>query len=216
MVLPSFTSAICTPISASAPCRICFGLVGDLKYDICVLTGDYRGKTFGPFDKSLEYIDELRRRLTTPVYAVLGNHGQHSHERQPWKRWGSGCCSTRAKRSRRRNQTIYLAGVDDAHFLPGRRYREGRGANSKDAFSILLSHTPEIYQQAANEHFDVMLSGHTHGGQLCLPVGFRSAGSDIAEIDERRRLALRRDGRLHVGGRRHQRIAGPTELSHRK
>ena len=36
-------------------------------------------------------------------------------------------------------------------------------------FSILLSHTPEIYQQAAHAGFDVLLAGHTHGGQICLP-----------------------------------------------
>ena len=38
-------------------------------------------------------------------------------------------------------------------------------------FSILLSHTPEIYRQAAHAGFDIMLSGHTHGGQICLPGG---------------------------------------------
>jgi predicted MPP superfamily phosphohydrolase len=37
------------------------------------------------------------------------------------------------------------------------------------AFSILLSHTPEIYRQAAHANFNLMLSGHTHGGQICLP-----------------------------------------------
>ena len=36
-------------------------------------------------------------------------------------------------------------------------------------FSILLSHTPEVYRQAAHANFDLMLSGHTHGGQICLP-----------------------------------------------
>ena len=35
-------------------------VVGGLQYDICVLTGDYRGKTYGPFEKSLEIIDELQ------------------------------------------------------------------------------------------------------------------------------------------------------------
>jgi transposase len=34
--------------------------LGGLQYDICVLTGDYRGKTYGPFEKSLEIIDELQ------------------------------------------------------------------------------------------------------------------------------------------------------------
>ena len=35
--------------------------------------------------------------------------------------------------------------------------------------SILLSHTPEIYRQAAHADFDLLLCGHTHGGQVCLP-----------------------------------------------
>jgi uncharacterized protein len=33
----------------------------------------------------------------------------------------------------------------------------------------LLSHTPEVYRQAAHAGFDLLLSGHTHGGQICLP-----------------------------------------------
>jgi hypothetical protein len=49
-------------------------VVGGLQYDICVLTGDYRGKTYGPFEKSLEIIDELQAQLKGPVYGVLGNH----------------------------------------------------------------------------------------------------------------------------------------------
>ena len=49
-------------------------VAGGLQYDICVLTGDYRGKTYGPFEKSLEVIDELRAQLKGPVYGVLGNH----------------------------------------------------------------------------------------------------------------------------------------------
>jgi uncharacterized protein len=36
---------------------------------------------------------------------------------------------------------------------------------------LLLSHTPEPYRQAAHAGVDLMLSGHTHGGQVCLPGG---------------------------------------------
>ena len=36
---------------------------------------------------------------------------------------------------------------------------------------MLLSHTPELYRQAAHAGFDLMLCGHTHGGQICLPGG---------------------------------------------
>jgi hypothetical protein len=38
-------------------------------------------------------------------------------------------------------------------------------------FSILISHTPEVYRQAALAGFNLLLSGHTHGGQICLPGG---------------------------------------------
>jgi hypothetical protein len=48
--------------------------------------------------------------------------------------------------------------------------KAGSGIPSK-AFSILLSHTPEIYQQAAHADFSLLLSGHPHGGQICLPGG---------------------------------------------
>ena len=40
-----------------------------------------------------------------------------------------------------------------------------------DSTAILLSHSPEPYQRAAHAGFDLMLSGHTHGGQICLPGG---------------------------------------------
>jgi predicted MPP superfamily phosphohydrolase len=46
--------------------------------------------------------------------------------------------------------------------------KAGSGIPSNE-FSILLSHTPEIYQQAAHADFSLLLSGHTHGGQICLP-----------------------------------------------
>ena len=43
-------------------------LVGGLQYDLCVLTGDYRGKTFGPFDAAMEGVARVRAHLKEPVY----------------------------------------------------------------------------------------------------------------------------------------------------
>jgi uncharacterized protein len=40
-----------------------------------------------------------------------------------------------------------------------------------DEFSILISRTPDVYRQAAHADFNLLLSGHTHGGQICLPGG---------------------------------------------
>jgi predicted MPP superfamily phosphohydrolase len=39
----------------------------------------------------------------------------------------------------------------------------------QDVLNILLSHSPDLIHEAANQNVDLMLSGHTHGGQICLP-----------------------------------------------
>jgi predicted MPP superfamily phosphohydrolase len=67
------------------------------------------------------------------------------------------------------NQRIHLAGIDDAHFYRVDNIEKAALSIPADEFSILLSHTPEIYQQAAHADFNLLLSGHTHGGQICLP-----------------------------------------------
>jgi predicted MPP superfamily phosphohydrolase len=72
---------------------------------------------------------------------------------------------------RRDHATIYLAGIDDPHFYRLDDLCRAANAIPAGAVSILLSHTPEPYQRAAHAVFDLMLCGHTHGGQLCLPFG---------------------------------------------
>jgi predicted MPP superfamily phosphohydrolase len=69
----------------------------------------------------------------------------------------------------RGDQQIYLAGIDDAHFFRVDNIEKAALPIPNGSFSILLSHTPEVYRQAAHANFDLMLSGHTHGGQICLP-----------------------------------------------
>ena len=69
----------------------------------------------------------------------------------------------------RGDQRIYLAGIDDAHYYRADNIEKVASEIPHDGFSILLSHTPEIYRQAARAGFNLLLSGHTHGGQICLP-----------------------------------------------
>src|SRR5262245_49554580 len=49
-------------------------LLPSLKYDICVLTGDFRGATYGPFDAVVEGMAQICAQLRSPIYGVLGNH----------------------------------------------------------------------------------------------------------------------------------------------
>jgi predicted MPP superfamily phosphohydrolase len=143
-------------------------LVGGLQYDLCVLTGDYRGKTFGPFEVAIEGVAKVRAHLKQPIYGVLGNHD--TIQMVPaMEAMGIRMLINECEVIARGDQRIFLAGIDDAHFFRVDNIEKAALQIPNDEISILLSHTPEIYRQAAHANFNLMLSGHTHGGQLCLP-----------------------------------------------
>ena len=143
-------------------------LLPELHYDLCVLTGDYRGKTFGPYDATIEGMARMRAHLAGPVYGVLGNHD--SIRMVPaLEAMGIRMLLNETERLVRGTQRIHLAGIDDAHYYRVDNIEKAAVQIPDGEFSILLSHTPEIYRQAAHADFDLLLSGHTHGGQICLP-----------------------------------------------
>jgi predicted MPP superfamily phosphohydrolase len=145
--------------------------IHDLEYDLCVLTGDFRAGTHGPIEPALTALKQVRAHWHKPVYAVLGNHDSIRmvpamedmnirvllNESVPLKQEGDA---------------IYLAGIDDPHYYRSDNLEKACGDIPMDAVSILLSHSPEMYRNACHAGFDFMLSGHTHGGQICLPGGF--------------------------------------------
>jgi predicted MPP superfamily phosphohydrolase len=143
-------------------------LVGSMQYDVCVLTGDYRGRTFGPFQPALDGVARVGTHLKQPIYAVLGNHD--TIQMVPGlEAMGIRVLLNECETIVRKDQRIYLAGIDDAHFFRVDNIEKAALKIPRGEFSILLSHTPEVYRQAAHANFDLMLSGHTHGGQICLP-----------------------------------------------
>ena len=143
-------------------------LLPDLAYDLCVLTGDYRGKTFGPFAATLEGLARVCARIVAPIFGVLGNHD--TIRMVPGlEEMGIRMLLNEAKSLVRGDERIHIVGIDDAHYYRVDNIEKATSQLPGDGFSILLSHTPEIYRQAAHADFDLMLSGHTHGGQICLP-----------------------------------------------
>jgi predicted MPP superfamily phosphohydrolase len=143
-------------------------LLPELSYDICVLTGDFRGKTFGPFDATLDGLARVRPHLRGPAYGVLGNHDTILMV-PGLEAMGIRMLLNECEALARGDQCIHLAGIDDAHYYRVDNIEKAAAAVPDEAFSILLSHTPEIYRQAAHAGFDLLLAGHTHGGQICLP-----------------------------------------------
>ena len=143
-------------------------IVHGMSYDLCVLTGDYRAKTFGPFDAALLGVEKVRAYLKPPIFGVLGNHDTVQMVPQ-LEAMGIRMLINECEVLARGSERIYLAGIDDAHFYRVDNIEKAASQIPSDEFSILLSHTPEIYRQAAHANFNLMLCGHTHGGQLCLP-----------------------------------------------
>jgi predicted MPP superfamily phosphohydrolase len=143
-------------------------LLPDLRYDLCVLTGDYRGKTFGPYDATIEGMARMRAHIAGPAYAVLGNHDTIRMV-PALEAMGIRMLLNETLPLVRGAERLHLAGIDDAHYYRVDNIEKAASPIPDGEFSILLSHTPEIYRQAAHAGFDLMLSGHTHGGQICLP-----------------------------------------------
>ncbi|MCP4317698.1 MAG: metallophosphoesterase [Hyphomicrobiales bacterium] len=154
-------------ISHSAMRRL-IDLLPTVNYDICVLTGDFRGKTFGPFDAAIEGMAMVRAHIEDPVYGVLGNHDTVCMV-PGMEEMGIRMLLNEFETIVRGEQRIHLAGIDDAHYYRVDNIEKVASRFSHDEFSILLSHTPEVYRQAAHADFNLLLSGHTHAGQICLP-----------------------------------------------
>ncbi|MCP5364209.1 MAG: metallophosphoesterase [Hyphomicrobiales bacterium] len=154
-------------ISAGAMRRV-IELLPGVRYDICVLTGDFRGRTFGAFEPTVAAMAQLHEHLGDEVFGVLGNHDTVCMV-PALEDLGIRMLLNESHTFTRDGQRIHLAGIDDAHYFRVDNIEKAASQFPHDEFSILLSHTPEIYRQAAHADFNLLLSGHTHGGQICLP-----------------------------------------------
>jgi predicted MPP superfamily phosphohydrolase len=144
--------------------------VQGLQYDLCVITGDFRANTFGPWGAAMDGMRQVREHLNGEVYGILGNHDTIRMVPALESMEIRMLLNERAV-IRRGDDCIYLAGIDDPHFYRADNLEKAAGPIPGDVVSILLAHSPEIYRHAAHADFDLMLCGHTHGGQICLPGG---------------------------------------------
>jgi len=142
-----------------------------LEYDLALITGDYRNATRYGYAEAVSEVRQILPALQKPVYAILGNHD--FIEIVPLlEASGLRFLLNEAIEIQGRDASFWVGGIDDPHFYKTHDLVKVRDIIPEEAFSILMSHSPETYQEVAAHGFDVMLSGHTHGGQICLPGGF--------------------------------------------
>jgi len=144
--------------------------VRTVRYDLCVLTGDFRANTFGSHDAAMDGMRMLRTHLEGEVYGVLGNHDTIMMV-PALEAMGIRMLLNEHVSIVRGDNALILAGIDDPHYYRADNLEKTADNIPSDMVSILLAHSPEIYRHAAHADFDVMLCGHTHGGQICLPGG---------------------------------------------
>ena len=101
------------------------------------------------------------------VVGILGNHDV-SEEIPALERLGSMLINE-AMEVRRGRDSAWVIGVDDPHYY-GCDDLPAALRDVPAAYKILLVHTPEIISEAEASGVDLYLCGHTHGGQVCLPL----------------------------------------------
>ena len=143
-------------------------LANSLEPDVVALTGDYVSYSRNFAHSAAELLGGLRARRG--VFAVLGNHDFRVGAdlvTRALRRNGIEVLRNRHTLVRAGSSELHLAGVDDLWYnasLPRAMRSIPRGRPV-----VLLSHNPRIVAAASHYSVDLVLSGHTHGGQVRLP-----------------------------------------------
>jgi len=153
--------------------QIILNIIDSLDYDICLLGGDYRFNTQGSTLPTICGLKKLLPELCSksPVIGVLGNHDQYEIALE-MDDMGVRMLMNEHINISRGNDKIHICGIDDCHYYTAHDLNEALKETYDDTFKVLLSHSPEIYKAAEEMNLDLLLSGHTHAGQLCLPGRF--------------------------------------------
>jgi predicted MPP superfamily phosphohydrolase len=144
-------------------------LVG-LRPDLILLGGDLATSRVEEIEQSAGAF----RRLGAPlgVFAVLGNHDYYTGDAPGVRRILEECgirfLHNDSVELRRGDGCLFLAGIDDLHQGEPSLERALEGHDPSRA-SLLLSHNPDILPEASRRGVSLVLSGHTHGGQVRVP-----------------------------------------------
>lgn len=147
-------------------------LCASLKFDLALITGDFRFHTHGNYYPVFREIEILAKHLTCKYgcYGILGNHDFLEFVPK-LEAHGVQMLLNESATVELDGSRFWIVGLDDAHFYGVHDYAKAFTDVPKDDTKILMIHSPETLEDAYNYGTDFVLSGHTHGGQICLPGG---------------------------------------------
>jgi predicted MPP superfamily phosphohydrolase len=171
-------------------------LANRTKPDLIVLTGDYTTT----FRRYIEPCAEVLGELNAPqgIWAVLGNHDHYTDPELTTRalvRNHIAVMNNANTTIKRGPDAIQLAGIDDWSWNGTDWARAFYGIDRKVP-SILLSHQPSVLDFDEAQAASLILSGHTHGGQIKLP--FIGAPARFASMDLKYASGLFRRGQTQL------------------
>jgi uncharacterized protein len=159
-----FLEAIVRKVNALAP-------------DLVLLTGDFVSSNPLPQHTNVKlayHCAEILSHIKCPLrYAIMGNHdalvGAHAVT-DALNTHGIPVLANRSVPLERQGQRIWLAGVEDVLIQrPDLATALPAGLRPDGETTILLAHEPDFADYAMGQQVDLILSGHTHGGQILFP-----------------------------------------------
>lgn len=149
--------------------------------DIIAITGDLIDSRNTKIEIALQFAEEAMK--IAPCYYVSGNHEARVSDYLVFKEkmtaLGVIILEEECVELKENGQSVTLLGVDDPSFetdyLLGdtelvMRAKMQAVTKSEDAYTVLLSHRPELFEIYAESGIDLILCGHAHGGQFRLPL----------------------------------------------
>lgn len=141
-------------------------LIGGFKFDMVACTGDFVDKRNPDTKPAIELISGL---IEKPVYFVPGNHDHSSSKiSEVLGSLGVTVLNNKAEKYIKDNSHVWIVGVDDP-YLGLDRLDLAMEVVRDSAPRILMAHAPSIFPSAIQENIDLVLVGHTHGGQVRIP-----------------------------------------------
>lgn len=150
--------------------------LNDEAIDLIALTGDFldRKRTIPKLIPYLEVLNDLNAKYG--IYAVLGNH-DYVLRKKNLQKLITILEQYNCKVLRNENDVIdvqgnpvNIIGIDD--FSTKRSNLEASYKEITSGITLVLTHDPNIVLHMKKYHFDYLLSGHFHGGQICYPKAY--------------------------------------------
>ncbi len=139
--------------------------------DIIVITGDWISRD----DSDIAVAKRQANALVgiAPVYYVAGNHEAYSPFYEElctyFDSLGFFLLDSATTEWREGDEAVQMIGLYDPEFST-HLHRDAAPLVDEERYTILLYHRPEYLEQAAEHKMDLVLSGHSHGGQVRLPL----------------------------------------------